>query len=699
MHRNEPSQKAVEPRKPIEEKKPIEQRKPREEKTEATASNVALSQEEKKSKVAMTVGQKTTNNKVMCPILPVKIKVKGSFKCVVTYMAMDSHCKDVFMSSGLAQKIGIKGRVAQIPLTTLGHKNELTNTMVVNNLEISDLDENESANIPVAYTQDPWPYENEDSPSAVDLEAFLYLKKIPFKYVKSKIGLLVGMNHPAILRPLEILCGPSQDSPYATRHKFGWAFNGPTSEIIENKKSCVRVRQKHDIDQQFQMLCANEFSDADSLVYEPSIEDQRWSDIVNKTLKQRSDGLFEVELPFREDDPEFSNNRNQVLDRLISNKKKIFVYSEYYQEYCEFMQMMLQRAYAEEVPEDELQKKPGQIWYLVHFGVRHKQKKKLRIVFDASLKYKGVSLNQKLLQGPDMANNLMGVLLRAREENILVTADIEKMFYSVKVADKHKDFLRFFWYPENDFNKEPIEYRVTVHIFGATSFPAIANYLLKYSAQKEDAKTKFSEESRVSVNKNFYVDDWLKSVKTEATAIKIVDEVSQLVARVGFKLTSYTSNSRNLLSKIDPEILAKNLKNFCLAPKEELPTERTLGVMWNMENDNIEFSINLPVKQATKRGVLATVFSIYDVLGLVSPAILPAKRIFQLACNDKIDWDVELTTELKMEWDTWLKNINMLSEFKIPRRLKPNNAVKSVELHLFCVSSERAFAAVVYFCK
>ena len=67
-------------------------------------------------------------------------------------------------------------------------------------------------------------------------------------------------------------------------------------------------------------------------------------------------------------------------------------------------------------------------WYLPIFGVYSAKKtNKIRVVFDSSCKFEGMSLNDVLLQGPDLLNRLDGVLLRFRREPYAVVADIEQM--------------------------------------------------------------------------------------------------------------------------------------------------------------------------------------------------------------------------------------------------------------------------------
>ncbi|KAJ8333793.1 hypothetical protein SKAU_G00411120 [Synaphobranchus kaupii] len=67
----------------------------------------------------------------------------------------------------------------------------------------------------------------------------------------------------------------------------------------------------------------------------------------------------------------------------------------------------------------------------------------IRVVFDSSAKYQGISLNDILLKGPDLNNTLLGVLIRFRREPIAVTTDVQQMFYCFTVCEDHRDFLRF----------------------------------------------------------------------------------------------------------------------------------------------------------------------------------------------------------------------------------------------------------------
>lgn len=107
------------------------------------------------------------------------------------------------------------------------------------------------------------------------------------------------------------------------------------------------------------------------------------------------------------------------------------------------MNDVLNKGHAEMV----LHQTDGRLWYIPHHGVYHKRKGSIRVVFDCTSVYQGFSLNAELLQGPDLRNTLLGVLLRFRQDQVAVMGDIEGMFHQVKIPKNDVDFLRFLWWP------------------------------------------------------------------------------------------------------------------------------------------------------------------------------------------------------------------------------------------------------------
>ena len=108
--------------------------------------------------------------------------------------------------------------------------------------------------------------------------------------------------------------------------------------------------------------------------------------------------------------------------------------------YKDFMDDLLLKNYAEKVTRAELS--PKDTWYLPHHPVFHPQKPdNVQVVFDCSAKYRGTSLNDQLLQGPDLTNSLVGVLTQFRQEGVAFMSDIEAMFYQVQVQPSDCNYL------------------------------------------------------------------------------------------------------------------------------------------------------------------------------------------------------------------------------------------------------------------
>ena len=206
-------------------------------------------------------------------------------------------------------------------------------------------------------------------------------------------------------------------------------------------------------------------------------------------------------------------------------------------------------------------------------------------------------------------------------------ADIEAMYHQIKVHPDDVDALRFLWYPDSDLSRDPEEFHMSVHLFGGGWTAGCANFGLLRMAR--DNGSEFHTSVSSTVTKNFYVDDCLKSVKSQDEAIDLVNELQRLLRRGGFNLTKWIYNSRAVLENTPQSDRAKEVKDLDLS-HDVLPVERALGVHWNVERDEFVFKIQVKDKPLTRRGLLSIVSSIYDPLGFTAPFVLSAKISFKI---------------------------------------------------------------------
>ncbi|XP_038046027.1 uncharacterized protein LOC119720435 [Patiria miniata] len=123
---------------------------------------------------------------------------------------------------------------------------------------------------------------------------------------------------------------------------------------------------------------------------------------------------------------------------------------------------------------------------------------------------------------------------------------------------------------------------MAVHLFGGVWSPSCANFALRRTA--EDNVDDFNADVVATVKENFFVDDCLKSLDSEGEAVETVKQLTDILAKGGFRLTKWISNSRRVIESVPPEERAKGVKNLDLS-QEDLPVERALGVHWDTEHD------------------------------------------------------------------------------------------------------------------
>ena len=628
------------------------------------------------------------DNNIALPIVPVKVKAHdGSF--VKVCALLDPGSNRTFCSQDLTRRLGIQGQDTSVSLSTLNSEDTISAQKV--SLEVKGTPKSRPLYISDVIAIPHFPTLSVPSQAAV--EQWGHLGDIQYGNDCGDVSLLIGQDNPHVLRPLEVRHGKDYE-PYAVRTALGWAVNGPLGTQQQESSAISNfVYSQRDANLTDQVEA---FWRVDGLPHDDevhmSVDDKRVLDIWDNSVRQE-DGHYVLDIPFKQYPPELPNNRIQAAKRLNGLKRRFIRDPELLSKYSDGIKDLVDKGYAEPVTKDTT----GPAWYIPHHGVTNPNKpNKLRIVFDCSAEYGGTSLNQQVLQGPDLTNNLLGVLLRFREKPVAVMGDIQSMFHQVRVSPEHRDVLRFLWWRDGNMDGEILEYRMTVHLFGGTWSPSCASYALKRTAL--DHATEYDASVVNAVLHSFYVDDLLDSVDSDQQAEQLVLDLRTMLASGGFRLTKWISNSSEVLKSIPDVERVSEVQDLDLT-QDVLPVQRALGVQWLTSEDLLTIKVKPKDGPITRRGILSTMSSVYDPLGLVSPCILQAKMIFQDEVRTQKDWDDEAEPDNAKKWIKWLEELPVLEqEYQIPRCLVPASfgTVSHAQIHHFCDASNDAYGAVSY---
>ncbi|XP_041453667.1 uncharacterized protein LOC121406862 [Lytechinus variegatus] len=632
--------------------------------------------------------------KVALPILPVRVYSSEDDFTVDTFAMLDPGSTTSFCTEDLRKRLHATGKKRTLSLSTLEHANNQLECLEIS-LTVQAHDTDELVTLPHVYTKKAINISC-NNVSQEDISRFPHLEDLNILDSTSfvKVDLLIGQDTPEALIPLEVRRG--EDGPFAIKTKLGWTLNGPLVNIDEGntQASSSFISNDDSLETQLKLFWSMETVKGPEDARGMSVNDRRALQVWDNSVCLK-EGHYELSIPFKEDPPRLPDSRPMAESRLQSLGKRLAKDERLHTKYKEGIADLLQQNFAEEVPDQE-EDSNGPTWYLPHHPVFNPKKPdKTRIVFDCAAKSQGRSLNDAVMQGPDMTNKLLGVLLRFRQEPAAMMADIQAMFHQVRVPQAERDVLRFLWWPEGNLELQPKLFRMCVHLFGGTWSPSVCSYALKRTA--EDHQEEYSPEAVTAVAHNFYVDDCLISCENEEKAITVAAELRNLLEKGGFKLTKWASNSSKVLTSIPEEDRAKQVKGLDLNC-DTLPIERALGVEWNTELDCFSYKITPKDKPLTRRGLLSEVASVYDPYGFAGPFILYAKGLLQGLTAMKLGWDDPIPDEYRVRWQKWKAELSQMEDVKINRCYKPYDFEQVVEnqLHNFCDASEKAYGVVTY---
>ncbi|KAG1655535.1 hypothetical protein GQR58_024454 [Nymphon striatum] len=312
------------------------------------------------------------------------------------YALLDTASSNSFCTKRLKGMLNVSGISEYINLSTMNMTNSIKSEVI--QLKLSS-EEGESLKMGKVFVIDDIPVQN------VNLNV---------------IDILIGQDYAEALMPLEVRRG-SRHEPFAVRTMFGWCMNGNLSTQKVNRRviSNFILRNKDNIIEDLGKLWELENDSFDKISW--SEEDKRVIELWEREIKV-SEGHFVLPIPFRDKNETIPNNFIVAKFRLDALMKKL-CRKNILDKYTEEIKMLIDNGYAEVIPLEEVDNQ-NRIWYLPHHAVINDKKPgKLRIVFDCASKYKDKSLNDRCMQGPNLTNNLLDVLLRFRQYQYAVQAD------------------------------------------------------------------------------------------------------------------------------------------------------------------------------------------------------------------------------------------------------------------------------------
>ena len=181
----------------------------------------------------------------------------------------------------------------------------------------------------------------------------------------------------------------------------------------------------------------------------------------------------------------------------------------------------------------------GGVHYLPHHAVvkKNRETTKVRVVYDASTRSGGPSLNSCLHTGPSFNQKILDILLRFRSYPVAITADIERAFLMVSIAEEDLDALRFLW-TEDVSNPDPEikAFRFNRVVFGVSSSPFLLNATIDYHLNQYRAT---NQELVDIILLSIYVDDVVAGARDVNAALKFYHESRGILQDGGFNLRKF----------------------------------------------------------------------------------------------------------------------------------------------------------------
>ncbi|XP_053686351.1 uncharacterized protein LOC128735898 [Sabethes cyaneus] len=272
-----------------------------------------------------------------------------------------------------------------------------------------------------------------------------------------------------------------------------------------------------------------------------------------RTVQRAANGRYTVTLPKDDtvmmklgESKEIAFRRLQGLERRLERDPLLR------ERYCQFLTEYLNSGHMRKV--EEATDTCGKRYFLPHHPVVKESSTttKVRVVFDASCRSTSVvSLNDGLIAGPVIQDDLRSIVFRCRTRQVMVVADIEKMFRQVLVSPADSLLQNILW--RFDTKERPATYELNTITYGMKPSPYLATRTLRQLAMDEAQSYPFA--ARVT-QEDIYMDDLISGADDLPSTCELTRQLVTMMHSGGFHLRKWASNQPKALEGIPKEDLA-----------------------------------------------------------------------------------------------------------------------------------------------
>ena len=241
--------------------------------------------------------------------------------------------------------------------------------------------------------------------------------------------------------------------------------------------------------------------------------------------------------PYKRDPSVLEDNRHQVIKLLEKKEKKLSTNKVMADEFKAQYQDLIDRKILTEITDKDDSEYDDQRFYVSTHEVYKEGSSStpIRLVVNPSLKYKGISLNDILMKGPNALNDLFGIQLRFRKHYFAVVADLRKYYQSVQTTEREKHLRRIVWRDMKTSEKVKVYGPETV-MFGDRPAAAITSVAIRQTAE---IYKHVDELSAQMLQTDLYVDDLTSGVDEKESIERVKQKVPEILSKGGFSVKGF----------------------------------------------------------------------------------------------------------------------------------------------------------------